>query len=69
MYVIICTRGTMPIISKTMTGMKRIKTFPFMSVLMQELTKSLILTVQDITGSGLVRDDRETIFSLYFISF
>lgn len=69
MYVIICTRGTMPIASKTITGMKRIKTFPFMSVLMQELTKSLILTVQDITGSGLVCDDRETIFSLYFISF
>lgn len=51
MYVIICTRGTMPTVSKTITGMKRIETFPFVSVLMQELMKSSILTVQDIAGS------------------
>lgn len=40
----------MPDILKTINGTIRVETFPFMSVLMQEHTKSLILAIQAISG-------------------
>lgn len=42
--------GTMPSVLKIIFGTNRIETFPFMSVLIQELMKSSILAVQAITG-------------------
>lgn len=40
----------MPSVLKIIIGTSRIETFPFMSVMIQELMKSSILAVQAITG-------------------